>query len=110
MDTSRCRRPLNLLCRYVLGEGPQPGGLLAAGAQPGRRGLVAVGEVLPGHSGHRRVRRHVARRRGRLDGMEGPGFFVIPSSDRTDKWNGTERRIYVTGAEERTIRHTGGDY
>jgi len=57
---------LNLLCRYVVRETPQLGGLLAAGAQPRRRRLVAVGEVLPGHSGHRRVHRHVARRRGRL--------------------------------------------
>jgi hypothetical protein len=57
---------LNLLCRYVLREAPQLGGLLAAGAQPRRRCLVAVGEVLPGHSSHRRVHRHVARRRGRL--------------------------------------------
>ena len=57
---------LNLLSRYVRREAPQLGGLLAAGAQPRRRRLVAVGEVLPGHSGHRRVHRHVARRRGRL--------------------------------------------
>lgn len=57
---------LNLFCRYGVREARQPGGLLAAGAQPRRRRLVAVGEVLPGDSGHRWVHGDVARRGGCL--------------------------------------------
>jgi hypothetical protein len=59
-------RLLNFLCRYGVREAPQPGCLLAADAQPRRRRLVAVGEVLPGHSGRCRVHGDVARRGGCL--------------------------------------------
>lgn len=42
---------------------PQACRLAPAGGQRRRRRLVAVGEVLPGHACHARVRRGVARRR-----------------------------------------------
>ena len=75
---------LNLLCRYVVRETPQLGGLLAAGAQPRRRRLVAVGEVLPGHSGHRRVHRHVARRRGRLMKDQTSAWSRVVTGQKSD--------------------------
>ena len=75
---------LNLLCRYVVRETPQLGGLLAAGAQPRRRRLVAVGEVLPGHSGHRRVHCHVARRRGRLMKDQTSAWSRVVTGQKSD--------------------------
>lgn len=103
MDTARL---LNLLRCYVLGEGPQPGGLLAAGAQPGRRGLVAVGEVLPGHSGHRGVHRHVARRRGRLNEKKKNRLSFIRG--RTDNME-LNRVAYITTGQEND-HQMSGDY
>ncbi len=83
---------LLLLRSDLVGESPQLGGLVGVGSQPRRRRLVAVGEVLAGHSGHRRVHRHVARRRRRL--------LIIYSMSKT----GSEFKK-KPGLEFRTVRY-----